>query len=675
MNEIVLNKREVDEKLKQDESRLAELRESLEKSEQLTGNMVTILDSFTTRLKKLDETILPVYNQTLRLTRLQENVEKTLQQLDRVIGFHHVADEVEPKVREGPVAGIEAYLKLLEKLHVAVEFFTQNNPGSVELSHVNELFETGLEMLQKEFLQLLKRHSKPVPVPILHDIAACEDMEDLPLLEHLPVRTVLDLKAIAQYLMSPGGNTDIMSVYAQIRSNQLGRSLNSLKEASQQAQLLPASIPKKSSFAAAFLKGHGPSPIKRATKRESVRRGEPGPRLGSSASFLGEPTLAGPVEDQLEGCSAFMSSATVFLRLIQSEVRLMEQIIPPQHHKHVLDSLTKQPIEFFMREGEALFQQARRGIIRHDFSITISCLRVIKIIQTLQPEYRGVLQGLPSDSFSRFPLLIEQFEKLGLKALDDYTQYIRGDPEKQSNLPKDGTVHELTSNTMWFIEQLLDYTRIVGDMFLGQSSFGRRSTDLERKKALGQYLVRVLDALNINLDNKARCYENPFLSAVFLMNNYHFIHRAFTGNEIMLKQLTEVFQDIEDHYNSLIGNQGRAYQRGFLKLISFLGQEASMTVAAEKVGKQSRQVLKDKFKGFNTELEELHRMQQQWSIPDAQLRARIREDNVEMITPLYTEFYRQFSKANFTKNHEKYVKYTPESLEDTLRAFFDSGAS
>ena len=56
------------------------------------------------------------------------------------------------------------------------------------------------------------------------------------------MRTVLDLKAIAQYLMSPGGNTDIMSVYAQIRSNQLGRSLNSLKEASQQAQLLPASV-------------------------------------------------------------------------------------------------------------------------------------------------------------------------------------------------------------------------------------------------------------------------------------------------------------------------------------------------------------------------------------------------------------------------------------------------
>ena len=40
--------------------------------------------------------------------------------------------------------------------------------------------------------------------------------------------------------------------------------------------------------------------------------------------------------------------------------------------------------------------------------------------------------------------------------------------------------------------------------------------------------VRVLDALNINMENKARSYESPFLAAVFLMNNYHFIHKTFT---------------------------------------------------------------------------------------------------------------------------------------------------
>lgn len=110
-----------------------------------------------------------------------------------------------------------------------------------------------------------------------------------------------------------------------------------------------------------------------------------------------------------------MAASTVFLRLIQSESRLMEWIIPLQHQKHVLDNLTKQPIEFFMREGEVcmdtktlsftsihthscvhahtqtLFQQAKRSIARHDYTVVISCLRLIRHMQLLLPEYKAVL--------------------------------------------------------------------------------------------------------------------------------------------------------------------------------------------------------------------------------------------------------------------------------------------
>lgn len=58
-----------------------------------------------------------------------------------------------------------------------------------------------------------------------------------------------------------------------------------------------------------------------------------------------------------------------------------------------------------------------------------------------------------------------------------------------------------------------------------------------------------------------------------------------------------------------------------------------------QMSNQKRQVLKDKFKGFNTELEELHKIQKDWSLPDPVLRQRVRNDNVELILPLYTTFY------------------------------------
>ena len=94
-----------------------------------------------------------------------------------MIGFYHVSDDVEAKIREGPSGDIKSYLALLDRLKDASKFFKLNNPESMELAHINELLETGLDALVREFLQLLKKYSKPVHIATLRDIAACEDTE------------------------------------------------------------------------------------------------------------------------------------------------------------------------------------------------------------------------------------------------------------------------------------------------------------------------------------------------------------------------------------------------------------------------------------------------------------------------------------------------------------------
>ena len=53
-------------------------------------------------------------------------------------------------------------------------------------------------------------------------------------------------------------------------------------------------------------------------------------------------------------------------------------------------------------------------------------------------------------------------------------------------------------------------------------------SDADRRKSLGHYLTRVVDALNLNMESKARSYEHPQLASLFLLNNYHFIHKTFT---------------------------------------------------------------------------------------------------------------------------------------------------
>lgn len=94
-----------------------------------------------------------------------------------MIGFYQVSEDVEVKIREGPSGDLSAYLAVLEQLREAMEHFNQFNSHSSEVDNLNELFDSGMEALIREFRQLLQKHSKPVHVATLHDIAMCDDVE------------------------------------------------------------------------------------------------------------------------------------------------------------------------------------------------------------------------------------------------------------------------------------------------------------------------------------------------------------------------------------------------------------------------------------------------------------------------------------------------------------------
>jgi exocyst complex protein 7 len=70
------------------------------------------------------------------------DVERTLAELDHVIGFYGVSQEVEAVVRAGPGPGadaesrLEPFLAAMTKLQAAQEYFEKNNPQSVELENV-----------------------------------------------------------------------------------------------------------------------------------------------------------------------------------------------------------------------------------------------------------------------------------------------------------------------------------------------------------------------------------------------------------------------------------------------------------------------------------------------------------------------------------------------------------
>nr|KAF6295593.1 exocyst complex component 7 [Myotis myotis] len=250
-------------------------------------------------------------------------------------------------------------------------------------------------------------------------------------------------------------------------------------------------------------------------------------------------------------------------------------------------------------------------------------------------------------------------------------------------MPKDGTVHELTSN------QLLDFQETAGAMLASQvlgdtynipldpretsSSATSYSSEFSRR-LLSTYICKVLGNLQLNLLSKSKVYEDPALSAIFLHNNYNYILKALEKSELI--QLVAVTQKTaERSYREHIEQQIQTYQRSWLKVTDYI-TEKNLPVfqPGVKLRDKERQVIKERFKGFNDGLEELCKIQKAWAIPDTEQRDKIRQAQKHIVKETYGAFLHRYGSVPFTKNPEKYIKYHVEQVGDMIDRLFDTSA-
>uniref|UniRef100_A0A8C9SNH2 Exocyst complex component 7 n=1 Tax=Scleropages formosus TaxID=113540 RepID=A0A8C9SNH2_SCLFO len=661
-------KREIEEKLKQEQDTLSFIRDNLEKSNQLTKGMVSILSSFETRLVHLEERIIPVHKQTENLQRLQENVDKTLSCLD------HVIKPVGTRV-------CDPYLACIAKIQKAVEYFQDNNPDSPELNTVKARFEKGKELLEAEFRSLLTRYSKPVPpILILDAIGVDDDLEvqEEVTLEHLPEAVLQDIICIAGWLVEYGRNQDFMNVYYQIRSSQLDRSIKGLKEhfrksSSSSGVLYSPAVQNKRKDTPTKKPPKRPGTIRKAQNllKQYSQHGLDGKKGGSNLS-----PLEGK-DDMLDiEIDSYIHCISAFVKLAQSEYSLLTEIIPEHHQKKTFDSLIQEALDNLMLEGESIVSAARRAIMRHDYSAVLTIFPILRHLKQTKPEFDSTLQGTAASTKNKLPALITSMETIGAKALEEFADSIKNDPDKEYNMPKDGTVHELTSNAILFLQQLLDFQETAGAMLASQetsSSASSYSSEFSRR-LLSTYICKVLGNLQLNLLSKSKVYEDPALSAIFLHNNYNYTLKSLEKSELI--QLVAVTQKKpENVYRELIEREIQTYQRSWLRVTEYLtDRNMPPFQQGAKLKDKERQMIKDKFKGFNDGLEELCKIQKGWAIPDKEQRDAIRQAQKKVVSQAYRDFLSRYANISFTKNPEKYNKYRPEQVEEMIEKLFDTSA-
>ncbi|XP_071797550.1 exocyst complex component 7-like isoform X1 [Asterias amurensis] len=704
MEDTVQKIQDIDEKLLKGAEDLTFIQESLGKSSQMTSNMVTILTSFEDRLAQLEQNILPVHKETVSLQKLQENLSNTLINFDDVLSHHDAVRDLEQPVKAGAGNGLELYLSHMQQIEQAKYFFEEHNPSSPELAKATSLFNTGKDSLQNEFRVLLSRHGQPVPPALLLDaISAYDedfDSDNLSLCQ-MPESAMEDLTEISKWLKDHSKTLDFIDIYHGTRSSILKKSLEWLKDHLGKRSAAPSVGAYSPMVTAGKVHRSKDTPKGRTTTalRPVVAR------KGSSASqsSRGEasqkkinsltPDTHVEMESDIEH---YLYSISGLLKLMQSEVQLMIGIIPGEHQRKTFDKIIDRSMEMIFQDGEAISSAAKRAVLKHDYTAVLTVFPVAKHLSQIRPEFEETLQGTTPTTRGKLPTLISSLETTGAKALEEFFDVVKNDPDK-SNMPRDGTVHELTSNALTFLEHLLDYVETTAAMLTGQRDHSSRNQDIEaKKKKVSIYVAKVLGALSLNLDQKAKTYSDQYLGAIFLLNNYHYILKSLERSELM-KLVIISTPDIETHYADIIREQKKEYSKSWNKVLFHIlevnkpmstqrvTQDASKLKDRERQqikdkfkeatgkvkDKKERQQIKDRFKGFNTDFEELYKTQKSYAIPHAELRQALRRENKDHIVQPYQVFRDKYMLINFTKNPSKYMKLTPDQVASTMDKFFD----
>lgn len=671
------------------------LNEALNKSNTNTTNMLTILQSFENRLRKLENTVEPVYNETEMLRRRQENIEKTMVTLDNVLGYYHVAKEVEEFIKEGPHnCGLEKYLSIMDRLVQAHNYFNKHNPTSLELTDVIRVYDDGKEALVIEFRTLLGRHCRPVPpVMVLDMISTDEELQgsDDIQLEHLPEKILTELSLISTWLFNNTKNTEYMKDYTRSRSSMLIKSLQGLKD-HMKTSTGNSSISLFSMANSPAAGGKGKT-SKDTPARKSVRKMAHSFKRRAATALMQSPFDPGhkrqgshaelPKEENLDvEVDIYITELSALLKLIQSEAQLMSGIIADKHHRSVFDNIIQEGLDSVIKNGELLAVNAKKSIAKHDFINVLSVFPVLKHLRSIKPEFDLTLEGCATPTRAKLTSLLSTLGSTAAKALEEFALSIKTDPEKAS-MPKDGTVHELTNRTIIFLEPLLDYADTAGAMLLLHGEQAAPSEAVDPKKSrmrLADYITKTLSALGLNLTIKAETYSDPTLRPVFMLNNYHYILKSLKRSGL-LDLIHTWNKDVGQFYEDRINEQKKLYSESWSRVMHYItevhepiSQQRIQAMENSKLKDKEKQNIKDKFSGFNKELEDILKIQKGYAIPDPELREQMKKDNKDFIIPAFRMFLDKFKRLNFTKNPEKYIKYSVQDVAEVVDKLFDMSA-
>lgn len=689
------NRRKLDSETKS----LAILKEMSQKCCAHTSSIKTILSEFDERLSRLEQNIQPVYKKTGNLQLKQEDLVGTIEKLDHVIQYYSVTNEVDEIIRSGPANQLDAYMRCLRQLKMAIQYFSQNNPGSPEYMNVSSLYKYGCEAIEKEFKMTLQRYSSPMaPIALLDMIN--DDVAEQQLDSNnsgnttttstsgsyrrqqsdMPPDKMEDVRIMCEWLCL-NCNEDLLSIYADLRSDFISKSLKSLQDY-QKSRSIPYNIMSSSANSSGgpgSSRGSIDSPDlavnkKRvATSTSSTSSRDPSYRKTPKSiqmAFKRKLHNVMPGDTKLNTGSidevsiaerevvSYLTCITAFHKLAVNELTLMSTIILADLRTPIYNRLIQESLRLIVNEANNLTLRVKKSIARHDFKSALNLFPILRHQTLRRHNFDLLFDGCQSEALARFQGLTVTFQATISKSLEEFASYVHTDNDMK--VPRDGTVHELTNNVMIFIEQLREYLDIMSNVIPVRDMQAMENTSDKNRLGFAQYITRLLGSLGETIQRKAEYYTNLHLVFLFKLNNFHYILKRLKTSDL-LEIVHSYNQNVNNIYEHLIMESRSEYIKSLYPVINYLRDLHD-----------SKKSIKDRFTGFNKEFQELHRSNRTYAVPDMELRFQLREACKMEFMQYYQQFYSYHINQDFSKNKEKYIKYTPELIASMIDQFFEA---
>ncbi|KAF1880579.1 hypothetical protein Lal_00011638 [Lupinus albus] len=242
-----------------------------------------------------------------------------------------------------------------------------------------------------------------------------------------------------------------------------------------------------------------------------------------------------------------------------------------------------------------------------------------------------------------------------------------------------GAIHPLCRYVMNYVKYACEYRDTLEQMFqvhqcidankenhkFNMNDQSKMEDGTPNTSAFAVQLMTIMDLLDENIERKSRLYRDQALRYIFLMNNGRYIVQKIKG-------CVELHESMGDNWcrkkQSSLRLYHKSYQREtWTKVIQCLNPENIQVGGNNKV---SRQVLKERFKCFNTMFEEIHKTQSTWVVSDEQLQSELRVSITALVIPAYRSFF-----GRFKKGVDKYIKYHPEDIEALIEDLFGGNST